>query len=210
MIRVLLADDHVIFRRGLCQIIGDAEGIEVAGEASSGAEILQLARTLPADVLVLDISLGDRNGLDILKQVKREIPRLAVLMLSMHSEDKYALRALRAGAAGYLNKQTAPAQLISAIERLAHGRKYISQAVAEQLAMDVDGDSNRAPHETLSDREYETFMLIVSGMPPGEIAEKLHLSIKTISVYRARLLEKLRVKNNVELTHYAMRHLLVE
>jgi len=210
MIRVLLADDHVIFRRGLCQIIDDAEGIEVVGEASSGAEILQLARALPADVLVLDISLGDRNGLDILKQAKREMPRMAVLMLSMHSEDKYALRALRAGAAGYLNKQTAPAQLISAIERLAHGRKYISQAVAEQLAMDVDGDTNRAPHETLSDREYETFMLIVSGMPPGEIAEKLHLSIKTISVYRARLLEKLRVKNNVELTHYAMRHLLVE
>ena len=210
MIKVLLADDHVIFRRGLCQIIADTDTIEVVGEASSGTETVQLARTVPADVLVLDISLVDRNGLDVLKQLKRELPRLAVLMLSMHAEDQYALRALRAGASGYLNKQTAPAQLITAIERVAAGRKYISQAVAEQLAMDVQGASERPAHETLSDREYETFMLIVSGMPPGQIAEKLCLSIKTVSVYRARLLEKLKVKNNVELTHYAMRHLLVD
>jgi two-component system, NarL family, invasion response regulator UvrY len=154
--------------------------------------------------------MPDRNGLDTLKQLKKEKPKLAVLMLSMHPEETYALRAIKAGASGYLNKASAPALLVTAIRQVASGRRYISPAVAEELAGTIADGSDRAPHETLSDREYETMRLIASGKTLSEIALEMSLSAKTVSVYRARLLQKMKLKNNSELTHYAMKNQLVD
>jgi len=210
MIRVLIADDHAILRRGLAQIIAESGDMQVCAEAESGAQALKLAREQAIDVVVLDISMPDRNGIDTLKLLKKEKPRLAVLMLSMHPEENYALRAIKAGAAGYLNKQSAPALLLTAIRQVACGRRYISAAVAETLANTIADGSDRAPHATLSDREYETMRLIASGKTLTGIAEEMHLSVKTVSVYRARMLEKMGLKNNSELTHYALKNNLVD
>ena len=210
MIRVLIVDDHTILRRGLSQIIAETEEMEVAGEADSGAQAIKLARAEPFDVVLLDISMPDRNGMDTLKQLKKEKPRLAVLMLSMHPEEHYAMRALKAGASGYLTKQSAPALLVTAIRQVASGRKYVSAELAEELARTVSDDNDRQRHETLSDREYETLRLMASGKTLTEIAAEMSLSVKTVSVYRARLLEKMQLKNNAELTYYALKHKLVE
>ena len=210
MIRVLIVDDHTILRRGLSQIIAETEDMEVAGEADSGAQAIKLARAEPFDVVLLDISMPDRNGMDTLKQLKKEKPRLAVLMLSMHPEEHYAMRALKAGASGYLTKQSAPALLVTAIRQVASGRKYVSAELAEELARTVSDDNDRQRHETLSDREYETLRLMASGKTLTEIAAEMSLSVKTVSVYRARLLEKMQLKNNAELTYYALKHKLVE
>ena len=201
MIRVLIVDDHTILRRGLSQIIAETEDMEVAGEADSGAQAIKLARAEPFDVVLLDISMPDRNGMDTLKQLKKEKPRLAVLMLSMHPEEHYAMRALKAGASGYLTKQSAPALLVTAIRQVASGRKYVSAELAEELARTVSDDNDRQRHETLSDREYETLRLMASGKTLTEIAAEMSLSVKTVSVYRARLLEKMQLKNNAELTY---------
>jgi DNA-binding NarL/FixJ family response regulator len=210
MIRVLIADDHSILRRGLAQIISETKDMQVCGEAESGAQAVRLAREQPVDVVLLDITMPDRNGLDTLKQLKKEKPKLAVLMLSMHPEEAYALRAIKAGASGYLNKASAPALLVTAIRQVASGRRYISPAVAEELAGTIADGSDRAPHETLSDREYETMRLIASGKTLSEIAREMSLSAKTVSVYRARLLQKMKLKNNSELTHYALKNQLVD
>jgi DNA-binding NarL/FixJ family response regulator len=210
MIRVLIADDHSILRRGLAQIISETKDMQVCGEAENGAQAVRLAREQPVDVVLLDITMPDRNGLDTLKQLKKEKPKLAVLMLSMHPEETYALRAIRAGASGYLNKASAPALLVTAIRQVASGRRYISPAVAEELAGTIADGSDRAPHETLSDREYETMRLIASGKTLSEIAREMSLSAKTVSVYRARLLQKMKLKNNSELTHYALKNQLVD
>lgn len=210
MIRVLIADDHAILRRGLAQIISEAGDMQVCAEAENSAQTMKLARQHPLDVVVLDISMPDRNGLDTLKLLKSEKPKLAVLMLSMHPEEIYALRAIRAGASGYLNKQSAPALLVTAIRHVASGRRYISPEVAEALAGTIAEDSDRPAHATLSDREYETMRLIASGKTLTEIALEMHLSVKTVSVYRARLLEKMQLKNNSELTHYALKNQLVD
>jgi DNA-binding NarL/FixJ family response regulator len=210
MIRVLIVDDHTILRRGLSQIISETDDLEVAGEADSGAQAIKLARAQAFDVVLLDISMPDRNGLDTLKQLKKEKPKLAVLMLSMHPEEHYAMRALKAGASGYLTKQSAPALLVTAIRQVAQGRKYVSSELAEELAGTVGTDAGRPRHETLSDREYETLRLMASGKTVSEIAAELTLSVKTVSVYRARLLEKMQLKNNAELTYYAIKHNLVE
>ncbi len=209
MIRVLIADDHSILRRGLAQIISETAGMQVCGEAETGAQAVKLTREQPVDVVLLDITMPDRNGLDTLKQLKKEKPKLAVLMLSMHSEDIYALRAIKAGASGYLNKASAPELLVTAIRQVAGGRRYISPAVAEALAMSIADHSVGAPHETLSDREYETMRLIASGKTLTQIASEMSLSPKTVSVYRARLLQKMQLKNNSELTHYALKNQLV-
>jgi DNA-binding NarL/FixJ family response regulator len=210
MIRVLIVDDHTILRRGLSQIIAETDDLEVCGEADSGAQAIQLARAQDFDVVLLDISMPDRNGLDTLKQLKKEKPKLAVLMLSMHPEEHYAMRALKAGASGYLTKQSAPALLVTAIRQVASGRKYVSSELAEELARTVGSDAGRPRHETLSDREYETLRLMASGKTLTEVAGEMTLSVKTVSVYRARLLEKMQLKNNAELTYYALKHKLVE
>lgn len=210
-IKVLIADDHAIVREGLRQILADTGDIVVAGDAENGNEAIKLARKGEADVLLLDISMPDRSGIEVLKQVKKESPKLAVLMLSMHREDQYAIRSLKAGAAGYLNKQSAPAELVDAIRLVSTGRKYISPALAQELANQV-GDENREvpPHETLSDREYQTLVMIASGKTVSDIAAELTLSVKTISMYRSRLLQKMKLRHNAELTHYAIKNHLVE
>ncbi len=211
MISVLIADDHAILRRGLVQIISEAGDMQVIAEAENGPQVVRLVREHVPDVVLLDISMPDRNGMDTLKQLKKEWPKMAVLMLSMHPEEAYALRAIKAGASGYLNKQSAPALLVSAIRRVASGRRYISPNVAEVLAGTLaDGSADRAPHALLSDREYETMRHIASGQSLTEIGAEMHLSVKTVSVYRARLLEKLQLRNNTQLIHYVLSNKLLE
>jgi two-component system invasion response regulator UvrY len=209
-IRIVIADDHAIVREGLKQILADSKDIMVTGHAENGVEAIKLVRKADCDVLLLDISLPDRSGIEVLKQIKKEAPKLAVLMLSMHREDQYAVRSLKAGASGYMNKQSAPNELVDAIRQVASGKKYVSQALAQELASQVGEDREVPLHETLSDREYQTFIMIASGKTVGDIAEELSLSVKTISMYRSRLLQKMKLRNNAELTHYAIRSELVE
>lgn len=210
MIRVLIADDHAIVRHGLKQILAETDDLIVAGEAETGFQAIKMARQDTFDVVLLDISLPDRNGIEVLSQIKKTHPRLAVLMLSMHTEHEFAIRALKAGASGYLNKQSAPVQLVTAIRQVAVGRKYISAALAEELANSLGGDTEQPLHELLSDREFQTLRLIASGKSLSAISDELSLSPKTVSVYRARLLEKLDLRNNSDLTRYAIKNKLVD
>lgn len=207
---VLIADDHPIVRRGLRQILSDAPEIAVVGEASTPQETLDLARAQAWDVIVLDIGLPGRGGLDVLRTLKDEQPKRPVLILSMHAEDQYAVRSLKAGASGYLTKETAPEKLLEAIHKVTSGGRYVSPALAERLATAIGEDASRPSHETLSDREFEVLRLIASGKAVGDIARELALSVKTISTYRARILEKTGLKNNAELMKYALHHGLVD
>jgi len=209
-IRVLIADDHAIVREGLKQILADTPNIVVEGEAGNGLTAVQLVRGCDSDVLLLDISMPDRSGIEVLKQIRKEKPALAVLMLSMHREDQYAVRALKAGAAGYLNKQSAPAELVNAIRQVASGRKYISAELAQELANQLSDERGEVLHAKLSDREFQTLTMIASGMAVSEIASELMLSVKTVSMYRSRLLAKMKLRHNAELTHYAIKHRLVD
>lgn len=209
-VRVLIADDHAILRRGLRQIIEETEDLKVVGEAESSAEALQQMRSQPCEVVLLDISMPDRNGMDTLGIIKKDHPKVAVLMLSTHPENQYAVRALRGGASGYLTKQSAPAQLVNAIRQVATGKKYVTPGVAEELAKHVLNDQDRAPHELLSNREYQTMCLIAGGRTVTEIGLQLSLSAKTVSVYRARVLAKLGVTSNAAIAHYAIKNKLVE
>lgn len=209
-IRVMVVDDHSIFRQGLKQILADTKDIATVAEAESGSTAVRLARDHECDVLLLDISLPDRSGIEVLKQVKKELPKVAVIMLSMHREELYAVRSLKAGASGYLNKQSAPAELVTAIRQVAGGKKYISPALAQELASHVSEDKQAMPHEVLSDREYQTLTMIASGKTVSDIADELALSVKTISMYRSRLLTKMKLRHNAELTHYAIKNHLVE
>lgn len=210
MIKIIIADDHAIVREGLKQIIAETSDMEVADEASTGHEVLDRVRDNEYAVVVLDISMPGGDGLNILKQIKRERPKLSVLVLSMHPEEQYAVRVLKAGAAGYLTKESAPDELIMAIRRVARGGKYVSSTLAEKLAFDLEHDTMQPLHEKLSDREYQVMCMIAVGKRAKEIAEELCLSIKTISTYRSRILEKMDMKNNAELTHYAIKEGLVE
>lgn len=210
MIKVLIADDHAVVRRGVRLVLESTERIKVAAEAATGPEALDKARKETIDVAILDLSMPGPGGLEVLKQFKDEHPRVPVLILTMHPEDQYAVRAIRAGASGYLTKQSIPDELITAVEALAAGRKHLTPAVAEALATEVHHDSGKPPHETLSDREYQVLLRIAAGKTVGEIAEELRLSPKTVSTYRARILEKMAMKTNAELTHYAFQHKLVE
>lgn len=210
IIRILIVDDHAIVREGLKQILSDDPVLAVKGEAESAAEAIRLTREKQFDLVLLDISLPDRNGLELLEALKKAHPKLNVLMLSMYRETQYAVRAIKSGASGYLNKQSAPDQLISAIKQVVTGRKYITPSVAEALALEISVGKESLPHESLSNREFQTLCLLASGKPVSAIADKLSLSVKTVSMYRTRLLEKMHLKNNAELTHYAIRHGLVE
>ncbi|MGE5301199.1 MAG: response regulator [Acidobacteriota bacterium] len=210
MIRILIADDHRIVREGLKQILAETPDMIVVDEASNGQEVLGKVWENDYDVVLLDISMPGRSGLDILKQLKNERPKLAVLVLSMYSEEQYAMRALRAGASGYMTKESAPDELIEAIRKVSTGRKYISPTVAEKLAVSLEANDERPAHENLSDREYQVMCMIASGKTIKTIADELSLSVKTVSTYRTRILEKMRMKNNAELTHYSIQNRLVE
>ena len=209
-IRVFIADDHAIVREGLKQILAESRDIVVGGEAENGFDAVKLFRKAKCHVMLLDISMPDRSGIEVLKQIKKENPDMAVLMLSMHREDQYAIRSLKAGAAGYLTKQSAPAELVTAIRQVAAGQKYVSAALAQELASQLGDDHEAAPHEALSDREYQTLTMIASGKTVSAIAQELSLSVKTISEYRARVLVKMKLKNSAELTHYAIKNQLIE
>ncbi len=209
MIRTLIADDHPVVRRGLIQILSDASDIQVLAEAGNTQEVIDQLNRLSVDVLVMDVGMPGRSGLELLPDVCREYPKLAVLILSQYPAEQIAVRAVRTGAAGYLTKESAPEQLVAAIRALSQGRKYLTDEVAELLASTVRGGPE-LPHETLSNREFEVLRLIASGKTASEIAELLNVSVKTISTYRARILEKMDFRTNAALTSYAVRHGLVD
>lgn len=208
-IKVIIVDDHAILRSGIKQILVASGDIEVVGEAENVAQAIKCVRELAADVMLLDISLPDKTGIEALKLIKRENAALNILMLSMYMEEQYAVRSIRSGASGYLCKHTASEELLTAIHTLAKGKKYITPNVAEILAEQVGTDHNVAPHEVLSDREFQVMRLIASGLSVSEIADKLALSVKTVSMYRTRLLEKMHLKHNADITHYAIKNQLV-
>lgn len=208
-LRVLIADDHAIVCEGLKQIICSDPAFMVIAAVNTATQAMQVIRTGGIDILLLDISLPDRNGIDLLKQLKQETPSVKVLICSLHHEDAYAMRALRAGAAGYISKQCAASTLLHALNQVAIGRKYVSAELAQELAAHIGTDIDDEPHQRLSDREYQTLLKIATGMTVTEIAAQLTLSVKTISMYRTRLLQKMRMRNNAELTHYAIRHQLL-
>jgi DNA-binding NarL/FixJ family response regulator len=210
MIKILIADDHPVVRKGLKEIIQATPDMTVSGEASDGQEVLEKVMKIDFDVVVLDIAMPGRSGLDVLKELKRGKPELPVLILSIHPEEQYAVRVLKAGASGYLTKDSAPDELITAILKVSRGKKYISSSLAEKLAYDLEIGAEKPLHETLSDREYEVMCLIASGKTVKEIAEELYLSVKTISTYRARILEKMKMRSSAELTHYAIKLGLVD
>ncbi|MBL8510305.1 MAG: response regulator transcription factor [Betaproteobacteria bacterium] len=210
MIRIIIVDDHAIVRRGIRDILIETPGITICGEAQDYTELRQCLRNTEADLVLLDINLPGKNGIEILKILHDQYPKLRVLVLSTHPEDQYALRALKAGAYGYLNKNGAPEQLIDAIQQIMSGRKYITASTAQSLVSALTGGDEEMPHEKLSDREFQTLRLMASGKRLSEIAEELALSPKTVSVYRARILEKMDLTTNAELTHYAIKNGLVE
>jgi DNA-binding NarL/FixJ family response regulator len=210
MIRVLVADDHAVVRRGLLQILEEVPAMVVAGEAATGHQVLQAVQREDYDVLVLDIAMPDGGGLQVLRQLKSLKPDLPVLILSIYSEKQYALRALKAGAAGYLTKESAPDELIVAILKVARGGRYVTQSLAEELAAALAGELEKEPHETLSDREYQVMCLLAAGNTVTEIARELSLSVKTVSTYRARIMDKLNLKSTAEIIRYALERGLVE
>ncbi len=206
---ILVADDHAVVRRGLKQLLLEEYGAPNIGEAGHAAETLQLARTRDWDLIVLDISMPGMSGLEVLKELRQLRPQTPVLILSAHPEEQYALRVLKAGAAGYMNKESASEYLIEAVRKVSAGGRYISPAVAELLAAGIGTDTEKLPHEILSDREFLVLCLIASGKTVGQIGAELSLSVKTISTYRARTLTKMGMKTNADLTRYAIRHGLV-
>jgi two-component system, NarL family, invasion response regulator UvrY len=205
MLRILVADDHALFREGLKQILHENfDGIE-PDEASNGYEVIDKIMENEYDILLLDIAMPGLSGLDVLKQLKGKRPKLRVLVLSMYPEGQYAVRAIRAGAAGYLTKRSASDELIEAIKKISQGGTYVTSQVAEKLMFDLKPDSSKPPHELLSDREFQIFCMIASGKTVGTIAEELNLSAKTVSTHRVHILEKMKMKNNAELTNYAIK-----
>ena len=210
MINILLVDDHTLVRAGLKQILSDIEDIGCIDEASTGEEVISQVNNNEYDIVLLDISMPGRSGIEILEQVKAMKPEQNVLILSMHPEEQYAVRCFKSGASGYITKDTAPSELISAIQQVSAGQKYVSANLAQRLAAYIQVDSDKPLHEQLSNREYEVLRMIASGIGNKGIAEQLSLSAKTISTYRARILDKLYLKTNAELTHYAIQNDLIE
>jgi two-component system invasion response regulator UvrY len=210
LIKVLIADDHAIVRRGLRQILAETADIVVGGEAPTAADVLRLVRDERWDALILDVSLPGASGMDLLADVRRERPAIPVLILTVHSEDQYAVRAIRGGAAGFLTKETAPERLVDAVRKIASGGRYVSPEVAEKLASFVSADDQGKPHDRLSNREFEILKMLASGKTVSQVADELALSVKTVSTHRTRMLKKMGMKTNAELTHYAVRNHLVE
>jgi two-component system invasion response regulator UvrY len=210
MIRVFIADDHPIVRQGLLQILADTDDIGVVGEACAGQELLDRLPTTPCDVVLLDLTMPGIDGMDVLKILHRDWPKVPVLVLTMHSEDQFALRTLKAGASGYLTKDSAPGELVGAIRHIVAGGRYVSPSVAELLATHLGPDGDKPAHERLSDREYQVLRFIAMGRSTREIAEELRLSVKTVGTYRGRILEKMQMHSAAELTAYAVRYRLAE
>jgi len=209
MINILIADDHSIVREGLKQIVAQSSEMAVLGEATNGQQVLDLVHKTEYDLILLDIAMPGRGGIDTLKQLKIEKPKIPVLILSMYPEDQYALRAIKAGASGYLTKESAPEELIGAIKKVAMGGKYVSSDLAEKLVENLGQNTEKQDHTTLSDREYQVMVMIASGKTVTEIGDELSLSVKTISTNRTRALKKMGMKNNAEFTYYAIKHGLV-
>jgi two-component system invasion response regulator UvrY len=206
MIRVLIADDHAVVREGLKRIVTGSPDIEVAGEAANGHEVLDFARRQDFDLVLLDLAMPGKDGLDTLKELKLARPHLPVLVLSVYPEEQYAVRLLRAGAAGYLTKESAPEELVAAIRKVSRGGRYVSESLAEQLALLFGAPTDRPPHEALSDREFRVMVMLASGKTASEVADALCLSVKTISTYRSRALRKMNMRNNAEFSFYAVKH----
>ena len=210
MIRVVLADDHTIVREGLKQLLTAAGDMQVVGEAQNGHEVMERVRGMDFDLLLLDMSMPGKSGIELIKQVRAEKPKLRILVLSMHEEHQYAVRAIRAGAAGYLTKESASRQLVEAIRKVASGGAFISSEVAQQLALGAMPDAKGALHEALSDREFQIFRMIGEGKSISDIAERLNLSVKTVSTHKANILQKMNMTTQAELIRYAITHRLVE
>lgn len=210
VMKVIIADDHAVVRRGLIQILAEEDQLLLAREAENANEVFKLLRQDDWDIIILDISMPGKSGLEILKEVKQERPKVPILVLTSHPEEQYAIRVLKAGAAGYMTKESAPEHLVEVIRKITRGGKYISPTLAELLADNIGKNLEQAPHESLSDREYQVLCLIASGKTVGEIAVQLSLSVKTVSTYRARILEKMMFKTNADLTHYALRNNLID
>jgi DNA-binding NarL/FixJ family response regulator len=206
MIRLVIADDHAIVREGLKRIVAEAADMKIEGEAGDGNEVMQLVRERDFDALVLDLSMPGRSGMELIKLVKAERPKLRILVLSMHQETQYAVRAIKSGASGYLTKESAPGQLVQAIRKIASGGAYISAEVAEQLALGAMPGGEKPPHEMLSDREFDVFRRLAAGESVSTIAAELKLSVKTVSTHKANLMAKLGISNSTELVKYAIRH----
>ncbi len=209
-IRVIVADDHPILRAGMVSVLNASSDLRVVAEAGNGAEVLRAIRDVAFDVLLLDVSMPGKSGLDLMRQIRKDSPRLPILIVSSFPEDQYALRSIKAGASGYITKMSAPSDLVTAVRTVSNGRKFITPALAEMLADHVERPDSATPHESLSDREFQTLKMIAAGHSLTEIAEVLCISVKTVSVYRSRLLEKMRMKSNVELTRYVVEHGLID
>jgi DNA-binding NarL/FixJ family response regulator len=210
MIKVLIADDHAVVREGVKHIFAETTDIKVAGEAANGQEVLEHIGKQEYDLLLLDIAMPGRDGLEILKEIKSQKPKLPVLMLSMFPEEQYALRALKSGASGYLTKDSIPHELVKAVRKVLKGGNYISSSFSEKLLTEITSNTSKPLHETLSDREFQIMRMIASGKTMNEIADELSLSSKTVYTYRARILEKMGMKNNMEVAHYATKHGLID
>lgn len=211
MIRIMIVDDHPILRAGLKTLLSEHPDMLVAGEAGTGSEAVKMVQQAEYDIVLLDVTMPDMNGVDALKQIQRHCPALPVLILSMHPEEQYAINLLRSGASGYVPKEGAPEQLVTAIQTVMQGRRYVSPAVAELLAGDLDGgNTGKPPHTTLSEREFQIFCKLAGGQAVSEIGNDLHLSVKTISTYRSRILGKMKMKNNADLTYYAIKNGIIQ
>ncbi|MEE8383228.1 MAG: response regulator transcription factor [Thermodesulfobacteriota bacterium] len=210
MIKLLIADDHAVVREGLKQIVSETNDMVIVGEVSNGQEVLEEVWRSECDVVLLDISMPGRSGVDILKQLRSESTKHPILILTMYPEEQYAVRVLKAGASGYLTKRCEPEELLAAIRKVSRGGKYISSSLAETLAFEIVVDNTKPPHEKLSDREYQVMCMIALGRKVKEIAVELSLSVKTISTHRTRILQKMNMKNNAEIIRYAIKNKLVE
>jgi len=210
MIKILIADDHQLIREGLKKTLADECDMKVAAEASSGEDVLELIRRNEFDIIVMDLSMPGLSGLDLIKRIKNESPKIPILVLSMHPEERFAVRAIKAGASGYLTKENTPQKLVEAIRKIVNGGKYITPSLGERLAAELDDMKSQLPHELLSDREYQIFILISSGVSVKEICEKLFLSVSTVHTYRTRILEKMKLNSDCDLTHYAIKHGLID